>query len=172
VGPRGGHADYNQVPPPIGFGAGGRAPAGGADGAREGGDTVAWGDAERRTILVAEDDACIAELLDDLLSEAGYHVVTVGDGRDALLYARRRRPAMVLADCMMPGLDGPRLAQELRRDPATRAVPIVLMSSAIPRGTIPPDVPFLAKPFDIQDVLDLVDRHARAQRLAPLWGEA
>lgn len=123
------------------------------------------------TILIVDDEESIAEMLADLLCDEGYRVVVARDGTSALAYARRSPPTMVLSDCMMPGLDGTHFVREMRRHRATRHIPVVLMSSARPRMLGLPDVPFLAKPFEIDDVLALVARCARPRFFAQLYGE-
>lgn len=135
---------------------------------------AAWSDVAgaRSTILVVEDDDSIADLLADLLSDEGYRVLVAHDGLSALRSVRRVRPAMVLSDCMMPGLHGMQFVRELRRHPATRTIPVVLMSSVRPRGPGLADVPFLAKPFDVDDLLALVARYAHTRLYGPLYGEA
>jgi CheY-like chemotaxis protein len=126
----------------------------------------------RPVVLIVDDDETIAELLMDLLDSEGYRVIVARDGPTALAAARRERPDMILSDCMMPGLSGTQLVNELRRHAATRDIRVALMSSTRPRGFNQPDVPFLAKPFEIDDLLDLVARCTRAAVYAgPLYGE-
>ena len=125
----------------------------------------------RFTVLVVDDDESIAELLADLLEGEGYRAVIAHDGVSALEYARNERPDMVLSDCMMPGLSGIQLAHELRRSPTTRSIALVLMSSSRPRDLSMPNVPFLPKPFDIEDVLHLVATCCRGALSSQLYGE-
>ena len=118
---------------------------------------------ERPTVLIVEDDAGVAQMLDDLLSDAGYHVLLAGDGQEGMAQAVREQPAVVLSDFMMPGMDGGQLIGKLRAHPRTRGIPVVLMSSLPQARNRVPDVLFLQKPFDIDDVLALL---ARARRSA------
>ncbi|HEY7779676.1 MAG TPA: response regulator [Ktedonobacterales bacterium] len=136
----------------------------------EPGASVFGGD-HRPVVMIVDDDDGIANLLADLLTDEGYRVVVARDGLAALRGVRRERPAMVLTDCMMPGLDGVEFLRELRRHPSTRTIPVVLMSSSRPRNPALADVPFLAKPFDVDDVLEIVARYAFAPSLSPLYGE-
>jgi two-component system response regulator MtrA len=126
---------------------------------------------DRFTVLIVDDDESIAELLADLLAGEGYRAVIAHDGATALDFARTERPDMVLSDCMMPGLSGTQLAQELRRSPTTRSIALALMSSTRPRDLSMPNVPFLAKPFEIDDVLNLVGAQSRGRVRAQLYGE-
>jgi CheY-like chemotaxis protein len=132
---------------------------------------AAIGGEQRPVVMIVDDDDGIANLLADLLADEGYQVIVARDGLAALRGVRRERPAMVLTDCMMPGLDGVEFLRELRRHPSTRTIPVVLMSSSRPRNPALADVPFLAKPFDVDDVLEIVARYAFAPSLTPLYGE-
>lgn len=133
--------------------------------------TTSASEDDKPTILIVDDEESIAELLADLLCDEGYRVIVARDGATALACARSAQPAMVLSDCMMPGLDGMQFVREMRRHPATRGIPVVLMSSARPTMLRLPDVPFLEKPFEIDDVLALVAQCARRRSFAQLYGE-
>ncbi len=144
------------------------------------------------TILIVEDEPSIAELIADVLDTAGYRALVAHNGRVALEIVRHERLALVLTDNMMPEVSGIDLVRRLRDYPGTRAIPVVLMSSARPhlapqRATaarspstasgktdtaaniqyteIDGDlVPFLPKPFDLDDLLALVAAVAREPR--------
>jgi len=118
-------------------------------------------DAKRlpKCILVVDDDHFIGELLAELLAEVGFRVEVVFNGQDAYAVACNEAPALILTDFMMPDCDGERLAHRLRENPKTRGVPLALMSSARPRLTSLAGIPFLPKPFDIDDVLAFVNRY-------------
>ncbi|HEY7834956.1 MAG TPA: response regulator [Ktedonobacterales bacterium] len=118
------------------------------------------------TILVVDDEASIADLLGEFLTNEGYRALVAHNGRDALLYALRERPALIFSDWMMPGMDGTQFVWELRRRPATARIPIILMSSVRPDLSRFPAVPFLPKPFELDEVLDLVIRATRPESLS------
>jgi signal transduction histidine kinase len=81
-------------------------------------------------IVWADDNADMREYVRSLLAPR-YEVETVTEGEAALAAARRRRPDLVLADVMMPGLDGLGLVRALRADPQTRGVPVILLSARV-----------------------------------------
>ena len=83
------------------------------------------------TILVADDDAAIVQLLKVALEPDGFRVVTAGDGQAAIERARAEHPALVLLDWQMPGIDGIEVTRTLRRepDPSLRNVPVVLITA-------------------------------------------
>jgi PAS domain S-box-containing protein len=82
----------------------------------------------RPRILWADDNADLRAYVRRLL-EADYDVEAVADGTEALAAARARRPDLVLADVMMPHLDGFELLRALRTDPDTRTLPVILLSA-------------------------------------------
>ncbi|HEV2106770.1 MAG TPA: response regulator [Thermomicrobiales bacterium] len=113
--------------------------------------------ARERMVLVVDDERYIVDLLTDLLEEEGYRVKRAYDGIAALEAIDRQIPDLVLADVMMPRLDGLALVGSLRERGLT--IPIILMSAAVtPRYS---DVTFVPKPFDIDHVLHVIARALR-----------
>ncbi len=81
-----------------------------------------------RRILVADDDEAVVGLFADLLGQQGATVLVAHSGDEALRFARRERPDLVLSDILMPGLDGFGLCRKFKRDPLLAHVPILLLS--------------------------------------------
>ena len=98
--------------------------------------TAATGTAERGlssdkpTVLIADDDADVMEVIVETLEPEGYRVLTATDGEVALQMARVERPDIVVLDWMMPGRDGLSVCREIRRDsdPKVAALPVVLIT--------------------------------------------
>jgi two-component system response regulator MprA len=106
-----------------------------------------------RTVLVADDDPPILDLVGELLAAEGYDVRLATDGLDALDQALAAPPDLIVTDFKMPNLDGLALAERLReRD---RSVPILLMS-AVPPATSPPGIDVIRKPFDVVQLVSAV----------------
>ena len=84
----------------------------------------------RPLVLVADDDPDILLLITVTLERDGYDVVTAKDGPSALEAAAERVPHLVVLDLMMPGLDGYEVTRRLRREQATKDVPIVIVTAA------------------------------------------
>jgi len=84
------------------------------------------------TILVADDDPSILDMLRTRLGAAGYRVLTAADGTDAIDLARRELPRLVVLDVMMPTMSGWEVARELRADPATQPVKIIMLTAIGP----------------------------------------
>jgi two-component system phosphate regulon response regulator PhoB len=81
------------------------------------------------TILVVDDEPDAVELVAFNLKTAGFNVITAADGDEALTKARARLPALVVLDVMLPEIDGFEVCKILRRDPATAAIPIILLTA-------------------------------------------
>lgn len=85
---------------------------------------------ERAKILVIEDDRLVSRLLRRLLQQAGYEVSVAYSGRAALAALQAERPDLITLDIALPEVDGEALLGELRADPATRSIPVIVISAA------------------------------------------
>ena len=113
--------------------------------------------AARARILLADDNADMRAYLQRLLGR-WYDVETVGDGRAALSSIERQPPDLVLADVMMPHVDGLTLLSRVRKDPALRPLPFVLLSAragedARVEGLHAGADDYLVKPFSARELL-------------------
>ena len=109
-------------------------------------------------ILIVDDEPRFAYMLADMLNDAGYDARTLDNGRDALEAAHRHPPDLVLLDVHMPGIDGFEVASRLKADPATAAIPIIMLSAMEGRGARVIGLQsgaeeYLAKPFDKAELL-------------------
>jgi CheY-like chemotaxis protein len=110
-------------------------------------------------ILIVEDADYFRELLEATLIHRGYVVVSARDGVEALEKMKKQEPSLILADIMMPRMDGFALAQNLRSNPKTEKIPILFISAtfisqedidfALSLGA----VTFLEKPVDAQELV-------------------
>ena len=80
-------------------------------------------------ILAVDDEAHILELLSFNLEASGYRVVTAATGEDALVVCAHERPAMVLLDIMLPGIDGMEVCRRLKSAPTTADIPIIMLTA-------------------------------------------
>jgi DNA-binding response OmpR family regulator len=80
-------------------------------------------------ILVADDEPDALEMIGVNLQTAGYEVLSAADGRGALQQARAAMPDLVLLDIMLPEMDGLEVCKALRRDAATSALPIIMLTA-------------------------------------------
>jgi DNA-binding response OmpR family regulator len=82
-----------------------------------------------RQLLLIEDEPNIAEAITFLLARDGWQVTHLADGLAVLDTARRLRPDLVILDHMLPGASGIELLSELRADPQTAAVPVLMLTA-------------------------------------------
>jgi CheY-like chemotaxis protein len=119
---------------------------------------------EHISILIVDDDHTIAELLSHVLDGAGYQTYTAHNARAALQIALREHPALVLTDWLMPDITGYELMRQLHQNPDTADIPVVLMSSQRPDFSALRGLLFLAKPFDLDEVLTTVRAYTRGRK--------
>ena len=86
------------------------------------------GGPQKQSILVVDDHVLSAELLAELLTSRGYHVMSAATAAEAEENIRREAPDVILLDVVMPGKSGYELCHELKTDPATRLIPIVMIT--------------------------------------------
>ncbi|MFP3515264.1 EAL domain-containing protein [Pseudomonas sp. SIMBA_077] len=80
------------------------------------------------TLLIVDDDACIRELLEELLEDQGYNTLSASSGEMALMMIANQPPDLILLDAMMPGMDGYQVARELKANLLTANIPIIMLS--------------------------------------------
>ena len=113
-------------------------------------------------LLIVEDDPDILKLLNTTLTFSGYRVITARNGKEGLEVIKRERPAVVIADIMMPKLDGFGLVHRMRINPDTRDIPVVFITATY---VSPEDqefaldigaTRFIQKPVDIEEFLTTI----------------
>jgi two-component system alkaline phosphatase synthesis response regulator PhoP len=109
-------------------------------------------------ILVVDDERNIVRLLEAYLSRHGHTVATAFDGLEALQRARQEEFDLLILDVMMPFMDGYEVLKNLRKDPATAEVPVIILTAK----SADQDVfdayhlgahAFLSKPVDLKELL-------------------
>lgn len=81
------------------------------------------------TLLIVDDEPQVRKLLETLLQYEGYHTLSVGSGEEALALVAEQPPDLILLDIMMPGMDGYAVANQLKDNPATANIPIIMLSA-------------------------------------------
>lgn len=108
-------------------------------------------ESERPRVLVIENDAAAREALVEVLAGAGYDVVAAIDGSEGLgQLSHGFRPAAILLDLLMPGIDGWDFRAYQKRNPLLAAIPVITMSAA---GKLVDADYELQKPIDVQELL-------------------
>ena len=87
-----------------------------------------------KRILIVEDNPLNLELVRDILTAEGYEVLEAIDGPTGVAIATLERPALILMDLQLPGLDGLQATQQIRADPRLRDVPIVAVTAHAMKG--------------------------------------
>lgn len=116
---------------------------------------------EGRTVLICEDDEGITELTQVILEGKGYKVVALNDSTNIFARIEEAKPDLVLLDLWMPGLSGEEVTRRLKADPLTNHIPAIIISANRDTEQIAARAgadAFLAKPFDIADLEDLVEK--------------
>jgi DNA-binding response OmpR family regulator len=110
------------------------------------------------TILVADDEEDLRELVTYRLTRSGYRVIGAGDGQEAFELAAERTPDLMVLDVMMPKLDGYELTRRVRAEAALRSIPVILLTarsqeSDIDRGFEVGADDYLKKPFNPDELV-------------------
>jgi CheY-like chemotaxis protein len=116
---------------------------------------------QRKRILVADDDAAICDVVRIFLEDVGYDV-EITDDAAVLRDFPNGRPDLLLLDIWMSGCDGREICRALKSNAATTHLPILLFSASRDAEQIARDAGadgFVAKPFDFDNLLDIIERH-------------
>jgi DNA-binding response OmpR family regulator len=114
-----------------------------------------------KKIMIADDDPGILDAISIMLEFEGYEVESSPNG-SALLMMKTEFPDLVLLDIWMSGTDGKDICKQLKQNPTTKGIPIVMISASkdIERSALEAGADdFLAKPFDINDLLKKIEKH-------------
>ena len=113
-----------------------------------------------QVVLAIDDDPNVIEILRENLAESGYDVVGAAGGDDGLQKARKMKPLAITLDIMMPRKDGWEVLYELKADPVTRDIPIIILSivDQKARGFHLGAFDYLSKPFDVEAILNTLKR--------------
>ena len=122
-------------------------------------------------ILIVEDEAALATMLRYNLEKEGYRVCEAGDGEEALTLVAERKPDLVVLDWMLPSLSGIEVCRQLRRKPATRELPIIMLTARGEegdkiRGLNTGADDYMTKPFSLPELMARI--RAMLRRVQPV----
>jgi CheY-like chemotaxis protein len=114
-----------------------------------------------RTVLVADDEPDILEVIQFNLELMGLHCIATNNGEDALVHAREARPDVIILDVMMPKMNGYQVARELKADATCSRIPIIMLTaraqeSDVEQGKQAGADRYVTKPFEIDDLMAVV----------------
>ena len=117
----------------------------------------------RAKILVVDDEPDVVELIGYNLRVHDYEVISAHNGLEGLLKARRFHPDLIILDVMMDGMDGLSVCECLRSQPATKSIPVIIVTAAAGEmarlnSLAAGAAEFLCKPFSPRDLLARVAR--------------
>jgi len=120
----------------------------------------------KKKVVIADDELYIRQLVNSALSK-DYAVLEASDGEEAIDVTRTEKPDLILMDVLMPNLDGYTACYEIKKDQATKAIPVVMLTGighelnkklAQELGADG----YITKPFNLQDLLDTVKQYELA----------
>ena len=119
-------------------------------------------------VLVVDDDVAIQRALVEILEDHGHNIKTASDGCEALgILAASPQPALMLVDLMMPHMTGAEFIERKREQPDWATIPFCVMTASGPwdaelarlAAVRPPEFSVLRKPFDLDELLSIVERY-------------
>jgi two-component system phosphate regulon response regulator PhoB len=128
-----------------------------------------------KNILLVEDEAAIGEMLQSGLTRAGFDVSLAADAAEAERRMKQAAPDLILLDWMLPGVSGLELARRLRRDPASKALPIIMLTARCDEGDRLKGFEagaddYIGKPFSVRELVARI--HALLRRSSADGAEA
>lgn len=113
-------------------------------------------------IMIIDDQQDILDLMNDLLTPEGYRVTALKQVEDIFLEIEKNEPDIILIDFLLAGINGGELCAQIKKNPKTGHIPVIFLSAHSrvleSLGHYGYD-DFIAKPFDIKDVLATIERH-------------
>jgi DNA-binding response OmpR family regulator len=118
-----------------------------------------------KKVLVVDDDIDILDALQLTMEYAGYEVIAVSRGDKVIPMVRECQPDLILLDVLLSGADGRKIARELKSTEYARDIPLILVS-AHPSASVSAAAwgadAFLAKPFDLDQLIEMVQSLIRS----------
>ena len=122
----------------------------------------------KKHIFVVDDDEAILDVLKIILEESGYKITIISDGRDLLNKINTQKPDLILLHIWLAGLDGEQITKQFKSDSKIAGIPIILISAnnrgrqiAVQSGADG----FIAKPFEIEHLVQTVKKHLRPKKV-------
>lgn len=113
-------------------------------------------------IMLVDDDDFYRDTLTAMLQEAGMHVLAIGDGRTALTKLQHSKPSLILLDYKMPGIDGIETLKQIKSNPGSRSIPVIMLTGASEREIVDQCIragatDYIVKPSERSTILSKID---------------
>jgi CheY-like chemotaxis protein len=128
---------------------------------------VREGKSEMKTILIVDDNVAVRTMMKIVLNTNGFETLEAENGSVALTLATEKKPDLIISDVMMDNVNGFMLYELLRKDPATRKIPMILITGAAQNSgawNSEKDVTYFEKPISMHDILNEVKKKLRVTR--------
>jgi two-component system alkaline phosphatase synthesis response regulator PhoP len=111
-----------------------------------------------KKVLIVDDEPYIVKLIESRLKANDYEVIVAYDGEEGLTKAVQYLPDLIILDIMMPKIDGPAMAEEIRANPKTASIPIIFLTALVKKAetentNVIGGQYFIAKPFKPEELL-------------------
>ncbi|THF84158.1 hybrid sensor histidine kinase/response regulator [Cohnella fermenti] len=122
------------------------------------------------TVLVIDDDPTMLQLMSRLLSKEGCSVALARNGQEGIRLARELRPRLISLDVLMPGMDGWSVLAELKNDPLTASIPVIMISMTDEKGLgyALGAADFVTKPVYKERMIQILDKHVPQRHVDPI----
>jgi DNA-binding response OmpR family regulator len=119
---------------------------------------------QKKRVLFIEDESELLDLMKIRLEANGYEMESALDGEEGLEKARSLMPELVLLDIQLPRLNGLKVCKSIKSDPATKKIPVIIISASIvkdlwPRSKKAGADDVISKPFDADELLMKIKKH-------------
>ncbi|MBA3975638.1 MAG: pilus assembly protein PilG [Candidatus Solibacter sp.] len=116
--------------------------------------------------MAVDDSLTVRKIVSITLERLGYRVVTAKEGSEALVVAAEAQPDLILLDITMPGMDGYQVCKAIKQNPATRRIPVVMLSGKDGffdkvKGRLAGATDYITKPFHEATLAEAVKKYAQ-----------
>ena len=128
------------------------------------------------TILIVDDNQTNLKMLSNAIAESGWEILVATDGESTIEQAEYAQPDLILLDVMMPGIDGFKTCQLLKKNQLTQDIPIIFLTALSDKfdkvqGLLIGGVDYITKPFQIEEVLARIQVHLKIRVLTKQLAE-
>ena len=117
----------------------------------------------KKRILLVDDELDFVETVEFFLSGSDYQVFVAKNGKEALEQVKMKKPDLVLLDVMMPEMDGLETCKNLKNDPTTNSIPIIMLTAKGRREDVVDATAagangYIVKPFNLSDLIQRIEK--------------